>query len=45
MPLSANRCTTRSAGTSWTAKLTTGIRASGRAITITNGSDRSDTIR
>ena len=45
MPLSANRCTTRSAGTSWTAKLTTGIRDSGRAITTTNGSERSEPIR
>ena len=27
------------------AKLTTGIRTSGRPITITNGSERNDTIR
>ncbi|CKT76941.1 Uncharacterised protein [Mycobacterium tuberculosis] len=45
IPLSASRCTTRSAGTLWTAKLTTGICASGRPISITNGSERNDTIR
>ena len=45
IPLSANRWTTRSAGTSLTAKLITGIRASGRPSSITSGSDRNDTIR
>jgi NADPH2:quinone reductase len=45
IPLSDKRWTTRSAGTSCRAKLTTGIRASGQPITITSGSDRNDTIR
>ena len=45
MPLSAKRCTTCSAGTSRTAKLSTGIRVSGFPITITNGSDRSEVSR
>ena len=45
MPLSASRCTTRSAGTSLTAKLSTGMCTSGLPITITAGSDRSDISR
>lgn len=45
IPLSANRCTTRSAGTPFKTKLTTGIRTSGRPMTITNGNERNDTIR
>lgn len=44
-PLSARRCTTRSAGTSRTAKLSTGMEVSGLPITITSGSDRSEVCR
>ena len=45
IPLSANRWTTRSADTSLTAKLSTGIRASGLPITITVDSERNEVNR
>jgi hypothetical protein len=44
-PLSARRRTTASAGTSRTAKLSTGIRTSGSPISITRGRERSDITR